>query len=172
MLFLLLVCMHVTILNRVKKLGEFETKPHAFLVGVIVLESLRLLDEVVSVRGSKLVDTARFHLLKGRRVSDQPVRQTLFHDVVRVVVVSQLNMLNIGAIMIREQLGNISIGGGTGSSDLVDGVPVLLVVQENNHGRVSDIVGTHVIDAHSVRRGDELVLLGKKVTLMERECRH
>jgi hypothetical protein len=70
-----------------------------------------------------------------------------------------------------EQLGNISINGGTGSRDLVDGVFMLLAVQNNNHGRVDDIVGTHVIDAYSVRRGDELVLLAKKVTLMDKRCR-
>jgi hypothetical protein len=74
------------------------------------------------------------------------------------------------------QLGSISISisndGGTGSSDLVDGVPVLLSIQENNHGRVGDIVGTHVIDSHSVRRGDKFVLLAEKVTLMEKGRRH
>jgi hypothetical protein len=72
--------------------------------------------------------------------------------------------------MLGEQLGNISIDGG--ASDLVDGVPMLLTVQENNHGRVGDIVGTHVIDAYSVRRSDELVLLAKKVALMEKGRRH
>jgi hypothetical protein len=50
--------------------------------------------------------------------------------------------------------------------------PVLLAVQENNFDCVGDIVGNHVIDAHSVRRGDELVLVTKKVTLMERVRRH
>jgi hypothetical protein len=44
----------------------------------------------------------------------------------------------------------------TESSNIVDGVPGLLVVQENYHGRIGDIVGTHVIDAQSVRRGDGL----------------
>jgi hypothetical protein len=59
-----------------------------------------------------------------------------------------------------------------GSNDLVDGVPMLLAVQENNHSRVSDIVRTHVIDAHSVGRSNELMLLTKKVTLMEKGRRH
>jgi hypothetical protein len=48
---------------------------------------------------------------------------------------------------------------------------VLLTVQENKHGRVGDIVETHVTDAHSVRRGGEVVLLAKKVTLMEKRRR-
>jgi hypothetical protein len=61
--------------------------------------------------------------------------------------------------MLREKLGRISYSGGNGSSDLVAGVPVLIAIQEGNHGRVGDIVGPHVIDSHSRRRGDELVLL-------------
>jgi hypothetical protein len=113
---------------------------------------------------------------KGCRVSDRPVRKASFHDVVLAVVVSQLNMLNIGTIMIHEQVGNISIDCGSRSrsrsSDLVDNVPVLLAVRENNYGRVGDIVGTHVIDAHSVRRGNKLVLLAQKVALMEKGRRH
>jgi hypothetical protein len=38
--------------------------------------------------------------------------------------------------MLRMQLGSIRIDGGTRASDMVDAVPVLLAVQENNHGRV------------------------------------
>jgi hypothetical protein len=49
---------------------------------------------------------------------------------------------------------------------------MLLAIQENNHGRVGDIVGTHVVDAHSVRRSDELVLLAKKVALIEKGRGH
>ena len=69
-------------------------------------------------------------------------------------------------MVLRMQLGSINSHGGTRSSnlvDLVDAVPVLLVAQENNHGRV---VG------HPVRRRDELMLLTKKVTLMEKGRRH
>jgi hypothetical protein len=97
----------------VETLGEFETRPHAFLVSEIILESLRLFAshflEVVGVRRSKLVDA------KGYRVSAQPVGETSLLDVVLVVVVSQVNVLNFGFIMLREQLGNISIDGGAGS---------------------------------------------------------
>jgi hypothetical protein len=54
-------------------------------VSEIILESLRLFAnqflEIVAVRRSKLVDA------KGCRVSDQPVRETSFLDVVLVVVI-------------------------------------------------------------------------------------
>jgi hypothetical protein len=70
------------------------------------------------------------------------------------------------------QLGSISIEGGNRPSDLVGGVPVLLAVQENNHGRVGDIVETRVIDTHSLRRSNELVLLAKKLTLTDKGRQH
>jgi hypothetical protein len=80
-------------------------------------------------------------------------------------------VLRIGSTILREQLGNISICGGTGSRDLLDGVSMLLVVQENNHGRVGDVIGTRVIDAYSVRHDDDRVLLAKKVALVGKRLR-
>jgi hypothetical protein len=59
-----------------KTLGEFETRPHAFLAGEIILESLRLLAdqflELVSVRRSKLVDTTGLHFQSLLNQSGRP----------------------------------------------------------------------------------------------------
>jgi hypothetical protein len=74
--------------------------------------------------------------------------------------------------MIREQLGEISIVVGPGPVIWYNGVPALLAVQENNHDCIDKIVGNHVVDAHSVGRGDELVLVTKTVTLPEKVRRY
>jgi hypothetical protein len=91
--------------NRVETLGEIETRPHAFLASETILESLGFLP--VNFSKPSVYDEASSSTPKAAESRTSQSEG----DVVLVVVVSQLNVLNIGSIMIGEQLGNISING-------------------------------------------------------------
>mmetsp|Transcript_38131 Transcript_38131/g.56754 ORF Transcript_38131/g.56754 Transcript_38131/m.56754 type:complete len:290 (+) Transcript_38131:1358-2227(+) len=88
------------------------------------------------------------------------------------MMVTQLYMVNGFSVVDHEEFANVRILDGASAGQVVHLVAVLLAVKENDQGAITDIVGTHIVDTHSVASRHPTTLLTQILCLVHKGRRH